>query len=600
MSTIAAELEPEGLSLPEYLGIARRRLRPMVVAFAAGLLTTIALALLWPPAYRSTATILIEQQELPADLVRSTVTSYADERVQVISQRVMTTETLLGIVRRYDLYPKERSRETRDQIINQMRHDIGVKMISADVIDPRSGQPTAASIAFTVSFTDRTADEAAKVANELTTLFLNDNVETRTQLADGAASFLKAQVAQVSQHLGKVESELSAFEAKHFDSLPNLTQLNLGLIDRTNQQLQDAQMRQSSLEDQEVFLQAQLAQLKPDSAVYSDSGQRVLSTSDRLKMLRSELAADRATYGPQYPDIIRLTREVAGLEAIARNPTNINDLRRNLDDSRSRLAAVEKRYGPDYPDRVRLEREVKSYESDLATAVKAAEQKGNASSPDDPRTRLQEADNPSYVEVRAQLMTTRGDLAALKVHEAKLQTDLEHYQHRVMETPLIQKEYQELTQDYEITKTNDVSLQAKLAEAEIGKNLEIDRKGERFTLIEPPLVPDQPVSPNRPLVMILGAVLSLLLAVGVAALLEAIDGTVRGRRDLVSLVAGVPPLAIIPNIDVELPRRDIWLRRAIVVGICLAAMVAGALAVNFLYEPLDVLWFVILRHLGLG
>lgn len=599
MATIAAELEPEGLSLPEYLAIARRRLRPMAIALAVGLLTAAALAILLPPEYRSTATILIEQQELPTDLVQSTVTSFADERVQTISQRVMTTETLLGIIRRYDLYPKERSRETRDEIINQMRHDIGVKMISADVIDPRSGQPTQASIAFTVSFTDRSAEEAAKVANELTTLFLNDNVETRTQLADGAASFLKAQVAQVSHHLSQVESQLSVFEGKHFDSLPDLTQLNLGLIDRTNQQLQDAQMRESSLEDQEVFLQAQLAQLKPDSAVYSDSGERVLSTSDRLEMLRNELAADQATYGPQYPDIARLTREVAGLEAIAKDPTDINDLRRNLDDARSKLAAVEKRYGPDYPDRQRLEREVESYESDLATAAKAAQQKAAAPA-GGTGAALQDADNPAYVEVRAQLMSTRDDLTALKAHEAQLQTDLDRYQHRVMETPLIQKRYQELTQDYEITKATDENLEAKLAEAQIGKNLEIDRKGEHFTLIEPPLVPEEPVSPNRPLVMVLGVVLSLLLAAGVAALLEALDSTVRGRRDLITLVAGAPPLAIIPDIRLELSARQIWVRRGIAAAAGVTLVLAGAVAINFFYEPLDVLWFVVLRHLGLG
>ncbi len=597
MSTIAAEIESEGLSLPEYLGIARRRTRPMAIAFATGLLVSMALAVLWPPTYRSTATILIEQQELPADLVRSTVTSYADERVQMISQRVMTTETLLGIIRRYDLYPKERSRETRDQIIKRMRSDVEVKMISADVVDPRSGAPTKATIAFTVAFADRSPDQAAKVANELTTLFLNDNVETRTQLADGAASFLKAQVTQVSQHLGKVESQLSAFEGKHFDSLPDLTQLNMGLIDRTEQELQETESREGSLEDQEVFLQAQLAQLKPDSAVYSDSGERILSTSDRLKMLRSQLAADRAQYGPEYPDIARLSRQVAGLEATARDPADINDLRRSLDDAKSQLAAAQKRYGPDYPDRVRLEREVRSYEQDLATAAKSAAAQGAPAAAD---PAIQDADNPAYVQMRAQLNATRDDLTATKAREAKLQSDLDHYQHRVLETPLIQKQYQELTQDYEVTKTTYANVRARLAEAEIGKNLEIDRKGERFTLIEPPLVPDEPASPNRPLVVILGIVLSLLLAVGVAALLEALDGTVRGRRDLVALVAGVAPLAIIPDIELERSAAQVWMRRAAVAGAGLAVMVGGALAVNFFYEPLDVLWFVILRHLGLG
>ena len=597
MSTIAAELEPEGLSLPEYVGIARRRRRPMLIAFAAGLLTAILLALLWPATYRSTATILIEQQELPSDLVRSTVTSFADERVQTISQRVMTTETQLGIFRRYDLYQKERSRETRDQIIKQMRDDIGVKMISADVVDPRSGAPTKATIAFTVSFADPSPDEAAKVANELTTLFLNDNVETRTQLADGAATFLQAQVTQVSQHLGKVESELSAFEGKHFDALPDLTQLNLQLINTTEQELQETESRESSLEQQQVFLQAQLAQLKPDSAVFDDTGERVFSTPDRLKMLRSELAADRATYGAAYPDIERLSREVAGLEATEKDPTDINDLRRSLQDAQSKLAAAQKRYGPAYPDRVRLEREVKSYEQDLATAAKAAASK-SASTSSGPT--IGDADNPAYVQIRAQLNATRDDLTATQAREAKLQADLDRYQHRVTETPRIQKQYQELTQDYEVSKATYENLRAKLADAEIGKNLEIDRKGERFTLIEPPLVPEEPASPNRPLIMILGAVLAVLLAIGIAALLEALDGTVRGRRDLASLVAGVPPLAIIPDIELEPSLGQIWIRRAIVTGVCLSVVIGGALAVNFLYEPLDVLWFVLLRHLGLG
>jgi polysaccharide biosynthesis transport protein len=597
MNTIAAELEPEGLSLPEYLGIARRRLRPMLIAFAAGLVTSIALALLWPASYRSTATILIEQQELPQDLVRSTVTSFADERVQMISQRVMTTETLLGIIRRYDLYPRERSRETRDQLIKRMRDDIGVKMISADVVDPRSGAPTKATIAFTVSFSDPSPDEAAKVANELTTLFLNDNVETRTQLANGAATFLQAQVTQVTQHLSAVESQLSAFEAKHFNALPDLTQLNLQLINSTQQELQETEERESSLEQQEVFLEAQLVQLKPDSAVFDDTGQRVFSTPDRLKQLRSELAADRATYGPAYPDIERLSREVAGLEATEKDPTDINDLRRSLQDAQAKLAAVEKRYGPAYPDRVRLQREVESYQQDLAAAAKASASKKPAASSG---AAIQDADNPAYIQIRAQLDATRDDLTATQAHEAKLQSNLDRYQHRVTETPLIQKQYQELTQDYEVSKATYEEMRAKLADAEIGKNLEIDRKGERFTLIEPPLIPDEPASPNRPLVMILGAVLAVLLAVGVAALLEALDGTVRGRRDLVSLVAGVPPLAIIPDIVLEPSVAQIWLQRAIIAGVCLAIVIVGLLAVNFFYEPLDVLWFVILRHLGIG
>ena len=87
---------------------------------------------------------------------------------------------------------------------------------------------------------------------------------------------------------------------------------------------------------------------------------------------------------------------------------------------------------------------------------------------------------------------------------------------------------------------------------------------------------------------------------GVAALLESLDGTVRGRHDLISLVAGVPPLAIIPDIVLERSASQIWIQRAILAGIGLAVVIVALLAVNFFYEPLDVLWFVALRHLGLG
>jgi hypothetical protein len=139
-------------------------------------------------------------------------------------------------------------------------------------------------------------------------------------------------------------------------------------------------------------------------------------------------------------------------------------------------------------------------------------------------------------------------------------------------------------------------------EAQVAQNLEADRKGERFTLIEPPLRPEEPVSPNRPVVFGVGLLMSLALAAGIAALLEAMDGTVRGREDMVTTF-NAPPLAIIPQIvvraEIVSPKGARHLRlaagAAAAVGVCAIAM----LAVHFLYRPLDVLWFVALRRFGL-
>jgi polysaccharide biosynthesis transport protein len=602
MSTIASEIDPQGLSLPEYLAIGRRRLRTILITAGSGLLLSILLALFLPAAYESKATILIEQQEMPTELVRSTVTSYADERVQVITQRVMTTQTLLDIIRRYDLYRSQRERESREALIKRMRNDIDVKMISADVIDPRSGRPTEANIAFSVAYYSHSPEQAAKVANELTTLFLNENLETRTRLAQDAASFLESEADRVNHHMTELEAQIAAFRTKHFQSLPELEQLNEQLLDRSSQDIDKDETRRSSLEQQQVYLEAQLAQLKPNSALFSDSGERILSTNDRLKMLRSQLADAEALYGPKHPDIERLSREIAGLEGQSQDAADINDLRRGLEDAKTQLAAAQQRYGPEYPDRIRLEKLVTSLQKDLdaATAAQAAKASavGGTDATNTGAMKPKDADNPAYIQIEAQLSATRNELDALAVEETRLRAERDSYAHKLALEPETEKQYRDLMVDYDNAKAKYQELRAKQQEATVSKNLEADRKGERFTLIEPALVPEEPVSPNRPLVLALGLVLSIGLGIGAGAANESLDDTVRDRRDLVRLLSGPAPLAIIPRIETDAIRPAPWRRRLfIALGILLALAIAIT-ATNFFYRPLDVLWFMLLRRLG--
>src|SRR6516165_5458123 len=141
MNSRASMIAPQSIDMREKLrGYWRRRHLFLIVAGTLSALT-IALALLWPPTYRTGATILIEQQEIPQELVRSAITSFADQRVQVISQRVMTTQNLMTLIDRYNLYPDIRDSKPREVLLQRMRSDIGMHMISADVIDPRSGRP---------------------------------------------------------------------------------------------------------------------------------------------------------------------------------------------------------------------------------------------------------------------------------------------------------------------------------------------------------------------------------------------------------------------------------------------------------------------------
>jgi len=587
--------------LRDYLAAAKHRRLTLIITFTLAVVAFALLAVLLPPRFRSAGTILIEQQEMPQELVRSTVTSYADERVQVISKRVMTTETLLNIIRRYDLYPKERAKDSREALLARMRKDIGLKMISADVIDPRSGHPTSATIAFEVSFTSSSADLASKVANELTTLYLNENLNNRTQLARDAAEFLESEGDRLNRQIAELEGKLAKFKDLNQSKLPELMQFNMQLLDRTDGELRELQNRKDSLEQQLVYLQAQLVQLKPNSTVFSDTGERIVSSADRLKMARSQLDTARALYAPDHPDIARLQREVEGLEKqvgtsssakASGTSTETNDVRRRLESARAALAQAGERYSPEHPDVVRLKREVGDLEAELAAAPPPV------AATDASNMKPIDADNPAYVQIQAQVSATRSELAALSTEIGKLRAKSEDYQRNISLSPQVEKEYRDLSRDYDNARLKYAELRSKQGEAKTAQNLEADRKGERFTLIDPPLPPEEPVSPNRKMIFVGGFMLSLGLTFGVLWLLETLDGTIRGRRDLFDLT-GIPPLALVPHIgtlaEFRAARRRMWLAA----GTTVATACVAVVLIHFFYMPLDVLWFNLARRFGL-
>jgi uncharacterized protein involved in exopolysaccharide biosynthesis len=180
----------------------------------------------------------------------------------------------------------------------------------------------------------------------------------------------------------------------------------------------------------------------------------------------------------------------------------------------------------------------------------------------------------------------------------RLNARLADYQQKIAVSPTIEREYRELSRDYDNAQLKYREIRAKEMEAQVAQNLEAGRKGEKFTLIEPPLPPEEPVSPNRPLILALGVVLSLALAAGIAALLEALDTSVRGRNDLLDIF-NTAPLAIVPQI--ALARAPGYNRRRLHLTTGAAALlgILAVVAVHFLYRPLDVLWFTALRRFGL-
>lgn len=574
----------ETVKLADYLAILRRRRAQMTFAFIVVLVLSILTAILWPPTYRATGTILIEQQELPTDLVRSAISSFADQRIQVITQRVMTTENLFKIIERYDLYKSQREIEPREKIIRRMRDDISFEMISADVIDPRMGRPTKATIAFSVSYSNYSPELAARVANELVSLYLRVNIESRKQDAANAADFMSGEADRLSKHIDELQAKLAAFKQQHFNSLPDQTAFNNTLLFHAEDELREAESQIRSLDQQTTYLEAQLAQIGPNSQVFTSTGERVLSPADRLKFLHTEYARVSGIYGPDHPDVLRIKREIAGLEASVGSVDNSADLARRLQAAQSDLATAKQKYSADHPDVLRLQRQVDTLQQQIKDA--------GATSP-----AAITPDNPAYIQVKAQLESARAQRSALVQKRAELNERIADLEGRMAKAPGVERDYAEMARELENAQISYNQIRQKQVDAQVSQNLEDERRGERFTLIEPPVPPEQPASPNRWAILLAGLLLALAAAFGTMLASENLDGSVRNRRDLEALLS-VPPLAVLPWIETKADRRARQQRQRYSLAGAAATVVVALSLTHFFYRPLDVLWHVAIRHLG--
>jgi hypothetical protein len=196
--------------------------------------------------------------------------------------------------------------------------------------------------------------------------------------------------------------------------------------------------------------------------------------------------------------------------------------------------------------------------------------------------------------LQAQLAGMESEMKSVVQQRQKLLADIQELETSMQKAPQVEREYRALTRDYENAVAQYQETRAKQSRADVARQLESEKKGERFTMIDPPALPEEPVSPNRPAILFLGFVFSLGSGIGFAFVADAISGAVRGARNI-QMTLGVAPLAVIPY---EMNMADVHKRkklqkRTILVG--LLAIIAGVLLIHFLISPLDVLWFRILR-----
>jgi polysaccharide chain length determinant protein (PEP-CTERM system associated) len=497
--------------LEEAFAVARRRGWLALIVFVVPFTIAASLAVFLPAIYRSSATVLVDRQQIPEAFVRPTVTSALETRLQTITQEVLSRSRLEQLITRFGLYPELRKHASTEVLIERMRQDIQLEIKG---VDPRGRG--SATVAFALSYRGPNPSTVAQVTNTIASFYIEENLRVREKQATGTAEFLKVQLQETKKRLDEQERRVSAFKSRYMGELPEQLPANLATLERLHAQLRintdnqikalerrDAMARQRLDEEATpVSLGAPGAPAAPDAAAV------------RLTRLRQELTELRAQFRERYPDVVRLRAEIAALEREA--PT---------------------------------------------MAPPDAESEG------EPRPPV----SPSEGRLRQLLAETEADLKAMKADEAQLRTAIAAYQRRVENVPRREQEFEELSRDYQTTKELYRTLLGRYEEAQLAESMEQRQKGEQFRVLDAALPADEPVAPKRARMVVLGLVLSLGLAVLSAVTAEKTDTSFHAIDDLRAF-SPTPVLASIPRIatDGDVRRRR-WRTRlgvaALVVGI---------------------------------
>ena len=570
----------------DFKGLFRRRKKGFILLFSLVFIIAVIVAIVLPPIYLSQTTILIEEQQIPQAYIQTTVTSYAEERLQIITQQVMSRTKLLEIINRFNLYQDLQDSATTEEIVEKMREDIKLETISAEVVDRRTGRPTTATVAFTLSFEGKHPGVVQKVANVLASLYLEENVKTRAQRASTTTDFFNAELEKIRAEIEDLEKRISDFKAKHIGELPEYNAINLQALERLNRDLDQLHMQVRSLQERKTYLEGQLSAVDPQAPLVSDNGKTVMNPTDRLKYLRLQLVSMRANRSDKHPDVVRLMNEIKELERETGGGDNTRELLARLRSLQSELTALTTKYGDKHPDVIKKTREIDAVNRDLKRARSRRYSSAAA---------LRSPDNPAYINLKTQLAQTEIELASMVEQAKAIQLKVQDYQKKVERAPFVEREYSTLLRDYETAKTRYNDLMTKYMEARAAQGMEESQRGERFTIVEPAQLPEKPYKPNRALIVAIGLILALGLGGGFAAARESLDQTIKTPSELGELT-GLPLLVTLPYLETKSDRRRSKMRIIGLAILVIVLIIAVLVFVHFFVTPLDILWIKIQRR----
>ncbi len=510
--------------------IGRRRGLLLAIAVPIAVLV-ILLAATLPDVYTSTALVGIDEPTTSQSMAGASVeSSYADQYVTNLKGIVLTDANLRRLAREQNLYP--RMKDDEDAMLKRLKRDIGVAIVTTPILDPRTGREREVVDAFTLSYDNRSPDKAQAGAQWLVAAFLAEHRRQRQGRASSTAEFYAKEAERIRTHVAGLEAKLAEFKRANYGQLPELTEVNMSIMDRTQSQLEQIDMQARTLRQERVFLASQLEAAR---AAGPEAG--------TLRSLEEEFNRRRSTYDESHPDMIALRRQIDSLR-YGTSASAGTSLSSQLAAKRSTLAQARQRYGAEHPDIRKLQRDIDT----LETRIRSGE-RGDVEMSDG---------TPVGMQLRTQINAIDTQLASLSVRGAELRAKLAGLEQNVTAAPQVEREYANATRDLAIGREKYEQLLNRQMDAEVNEAAIVGGRADEFRLIQSPMKPGAPSKPQRLAILLIGLIAALVLALTVTVAAEAIDPKVRGARDIRDLLE-VSPLVAIPAIrNSRSRRRNAW------------------------------------------
>jgi len=491
------------MGMQDYISLVKRRKFWFIFPVVAVAVATAVMAWRLPNIYRSEAIILVQPSKVPTSFVATTVTTPMADRIATIYQQVTSPSRLKRIMDSLGLYPDIRKRDGEQEAVFVMMKAVNVEQVTA---------MGANAPAFRISYKGRNPAQAAQVTNQLTAMFIEENLKVREEQSYGTSDFIEGELKKVQQQLEEKDHELNEVRARYGQDLPESGQFHLQEAAALGQQLHAVQEKITQDQQQQADLRALAGTTAP--TVDLDLGASLSVGASQTEELQTRLNSLRSRYGPNHPDVRKLQAEL-----------------------------------------------------DQAKANEADTPSSKAATP-----ALRKIHNPV---IEAQLEQLDQDIEKQKEREAQLQSAMKQQLSSLQSIPAYKEKIEVIQRDYDALEGRYRSLLDKRMAAETATSLESREKSERFVILDSAQIPERPWSPNRPFLMVGGGLLGILIGIGVALAREVVDDSVRNEREA-ERILGAPVLTGVPEIlTVQQLLHNTWRMGGVAVVMLLVAASLG-------------------------